>query len=99
MIKSRGFRIELGEIEAALHAIPGVREAVAVAMPDQEVGNRIKAVVVVQEPGTLTTVQVQQHCARRIPRYMIPEVIEFRASLPRTSTGKVDRPRLAPGTS
>jgi amino acid adenylation domain-containing protein len=95
MIKSGGYRIELGEIESALLSHPGVREAAAVAIPDEIIGNRIKAIVAAQEFHVLRPVDLQQHCATLIPKYMIPEVIEFRDVLPRTSTGKIDRMRLA----
>src|SRR5580704_15906439 len=95
MIKSRGYRIELGEIESALLSHPAVREAAAIAVPDEVVGNRIKAVVAAHEPDSVDATELQQHCATRIPTYMIPEFIEFRGSLPKTSTGKVDRVELS----
>ena len=95
MIKSRGYRIELGEIESALLSHPAVREAAAVAIPDDVVGNRIKAVVAADEMQSIKAADLQQHCGARIPKYMIPELIEFRQSLPKTSTGKVDRVRLS----
>jgi len=94
-IKSRGYRIELGEIESALLSHPGVREAAAVAIPDDLIGNRIKAVVAAHEAQSLKIAELQQFCATRIPKYMIPELIEFCDSLPKTSTGKIDRVRLA----
>jgi amino acid adenylation domain-containing protein len=94
MIKSRGYRIELGEIESALLSHPGVREAAAIAIPDDVIGNRIKAFISTHESHTLKSVDLQQFCATRIPKYMIPEFIEFMAELPKTSTGKVDRVRL-----
>ncbi|HEV2175789.1 MAG TPA: amino acid adenylation domain-containing protein [Terriglobia bacterium] len=93
-IKSRGYRIELGEIEAAILSHPGVREAAAIALPDDEVGNRIKAVVAPHNGDPITALDLQQHCASRVPRYMIPELVELRESLPKTSTGKIDRVRL-----
>jgi len=93
-IKSRGYRIELGEIEAALVDHPRVREAVVLAIPDEEIGNRLVGVVVVDQGGGVTASQIQQHCALRLPKYMIPGSIEFHDRLPKTSTGKVDRPRL-----
>jgi L-proline---[L-prolyl-carrier protein] ligase len=95
-IKSRGFRIELGEIEAALLDHPRVREAVVLPIPDEEIGNRLIAVVVVEvvEQNEVTSAQLQQHCALRLPKYMIPGSIEFRERLPKTSTGKVDRAQL-----
>lgn len=94
-IKSRGYRIELGEIEAALLSHNNVKEAAAVAIPDEEIGNRIKAFVSLNEPDGITAVQLQQHCAARIPKYMIPEFIELYDVLPKTSTGKIDRVSLA----
>jgi amino acid adenylation domain-containing protein len=94
MIKSRGYRIELGEIETALLSHPGVREAAAVAIPDEVVGNRIKAIVAPHDSQSLKSVELQQYCALRIPKYMIPEIIEFCPDLPKTSTGKIDRVQL-----
>jgi amino acid adenylation domain-containing protein len=97
MIKSRGYRIELGEIEIALLSHPGVKEAAAIAIPDEIVGNRITAVVSAHESHFLKAAELQQYCGARIPKYMIPELIEFRDSLPKTSTGKIDRVQLAQG--
>jgi len=94
MIKSRGYRIELGEIETALLNHPGVREVAAIAIPDDIVGNRIKAVVALHAGSSLQAAELQQHCATRIPKYMIPDLIEFCDSLPKTSTGKIDRVSL-----
>lgn len=94
MIKSRGYRIELGEIESALLGHPAVKEAVAIAIPDDVVSNRIVAVVAAHDGAAIKPSELQQHCAARIPKYMIPELIEFRESLPKTSTGKIDRVQL-----
>jgi acyl-coenzyme A synthetase/AMP-(fatty) acid ligase len=94
MIKSRGYRIELGEIEAAIYAIPGVREAAVVAIPDDALGTRIRAFVVPMEPDSVSPLSVQQRCAERVPKYAVPEMVTCCESLPRTSTGKVDRPKL-----
>jgi len=95
MIKSRGYRIEIGEIETAIYSHPGVREAAVVAIPDPEISNRIKAFIAPNLPGSLSKAEIQQHCAQRIPKYMVPELVEFCETLPKTSTGKVDRKRLA----
>jgi amino acid adenylation domain-containing protein len=95
MIKSRGYRIELGEIENALLSHPGVREAAVLAVPDEIIGNRIRAVVSLQIPRSLGVLDLQQYCAARVPQYMIPEQIDFLDELPKTSTGKIDRVKLA----
>lgn len=91
MVKTGGYRVELGEIETALFAHPGIRDAAAVAVPDDLLGNRISAVVVAEG---LSEQVIRAHCAVLLPRYMVPETIEFRAALPRTATDKIDRPRL-----
>lgn len=95
MIKSRGYRIELGEIESALLSHPGVREAAVLAIPDEVVGNRLRAVVAAHVPDSLKALELQQHCATRVPKYMIPEFIDLCVELPKTSTGKIDRVKLA----
>lgn len=93
-IKSRGYRIELGEIESALSAHPAVAECAVVAVPDDVVGNRLKAFVVSSDPA-VDAGDLTRFCARLLPRYMVPEVFEFVAMLPKTSTGKTDRAALA----
>ena len=94
-VKSRGYRIELGDIEAALYAHPSVVEAAVLAVPDEAVGSRLRAFVALREGDTLTAGALQAHCAGLVPRYMVPEAIEIRPHLPKTSTGKTDRTRLA----
>src|SRR5579884_106054 len=94
-IKSRGFRIELGEIETALYNHPAVREAAAVAIPDELIGNRIHAFVALNEPAAATAGDLERHCLAALPRYMVPEQIVLRPVLPKTSTGKIDRRALA----
>jgi amino acid adenylation domain-containing protein len=94
-VKSRGYRIELGDIEAALYAHPSVVEAAVLAVPDEALGSRLRAFVALREGDTLTAGALQTHCAGLVPRYMVPEAIEVRPHLPKTSTGKTDRTRLA----
>jgi amino acid adenylation domain-containing protein len=95
MVKTRGYRVELGEVETALYQHPAIREAVVLPVPDELLGSRLRAVVCAEDPGGLTREEVLDHCRRRLPSYMVPDVVEFCEVLPRTSTGKVDRVRLA----
>jgi acyl-CoA synthetase (AMP-forming)/AMP-acid ligase II len=95
MVKTRGYRVELGEVEAALYAHPAIREAVVLPMPDEILGSRLRAVISANGSGGLTRQEVLEHCLRRLPGYMVPDVVEFCEALPRTSTGKVDRAQLA----
>jgi amino acid adenylation domain len=92
-IKSRGYRIELGEIESTLYSHPDIEEAVVIAIPDEEIGSRLKAIVATRNGKTLQKRDLEYFCAERLPKYMIPE-IEFRSELPKTPTGKIDRTLL-----
>ena len=94
MVKTRGYRVELGEIEAALVAHAAVLEAVATPLPDPALGNRIVASVVLRAGLEADAAALRAHCAERLPSYMIPELIEVRPEMPRTSTGKADRGTL-----
>ena len=95
MIKSRGYRIEIGEIETVLSNHSEIKTAIVIPIPDELIGNRIVAVIVPLSKGTIKKEDVIRYCAKRLPKYMIPEIIEFRDSLPMTSSGKVDRKKLS----
>ena len=95
MIKSRGYRIEIGEIETVLNNHPEIENAVVIPIPDELIGNRITVIAVPATPGRVTKEDIVQYCSQHLPRYMIPESVEFRESLPTTSSGKVDRRKLS----
>lgn len=95
MIKTRGYRVELGEIENALYGHEDVKEAVAVAIPDSLLGNRIRAFVVLAPGSRVTPRELESVCLQTLPKYMIPERFELRDVLPKTSSGKIDRAALS----
>ena len=95
MVKTRGYRVELGEVEAALYGHPAIHEAVVLPIPDELLGSRLRAVISADGSAGLTREEVLEHCRRQLPGYMVPDVVEFCEALPRTSTGKVNRARLA----
>jgi amino acid adenylation domain-containing protein len=94
-IKSRGYRIELGDIEAALYAHPLVSECAVIPIPDEVLGNRLRAFVVTRD--ALGDTELARFCATLLPKYMVPECFTFLQALPKTSTGKVDRRALTSG--
>jgi amino acid adenylation domain-containing protein len=94
MAKIRGYRVELGEIEATLYRHPAIQEAAVLPMPDELLGSRLRAVVTA-DGSNLSREDVLDHCRRWLPSYMVPDIVEFREEMPRTSTGKVDRAGLA----
>jgi amino acid adenylation domain-containing protein len=95
MVKSRGYRIELPEIEYVITSHPLVRHAAAIPVPDELIGNKILAYISLVEGGQLDANTLLDFCAMQLPKYMIPELFEFRDSLPMTSSGKIDRKSLA----
>jgi amino acid adenylation domain-containing protein len=95
MVKIRGYRVELGEVEATLYRHPAIREAAVLPVPDELLGSRLWAVVTAEGAGNLTRENVLDHCRQWLPGYMVPDIVEFREEMPRTSTGKVDRVGLA----
>jgi acyl-CoA synthetase (AMP-forming)/AMP-acid ligase II len=86
--------IELEEIEKAIQQHPEIEDVAVIAIPDEEIGNRLKAVAVLMSGSGLDQSVFQSFCAQTIPKYMIPESIEFRSQLPKSPTGKVDRVAL-----
>ena len=81
------------EIEAVLKAHPAVAEAVAYGIPDAKYGQLVGAAVVPRAEVTEATVVA--HCAALLAGFKVPSVVHVVESIPRTPTGKVQRPRMA----
>ncbi|MFJ3233886.1 amino acid adenylation domain-containing protein [Streptomyces sp. NPDC086787] len=97
-VKLRGFRIEPAEVETALLALPDVREAVVLADQDTAGQPRLVAAIA-RDPGQDTdgagTARDRRGTlAHRLPDYMIPSLFVELDALPRTRSGKPDRPAL-----
>jgi 2-aminobenzoate-CoA ligase len=97
MIVSAGYNIAGPEVEAALLAHPAVAEAGVVGVPDEARGQIVKAFVVLK-PGhagdEAMARELQEHVKATVAPYKYPRAVEFRAALPRTETGKLQRFRL-----
>lgn len=94
MIKSRGYRIALEEIERILSMHPNVKEVAVIAIIDEKIGHKLKAVIVPIQSSSLSFKDIVNYCCDKLPQYMVPEIIEFRDHLPRTSRCKVDKASL-----
>jgi acyl-coenzyme A synthetase/AMP-(fatty) acid ligase len=100
--KSRGIFISPIEIENALRGHAAVAEACVVPLPDREIGNRIRAVVVLREgvrPGDALADEIRAALKSRIAPYKVPQVIEFTDALPKSAVGKVLRRALTATTA
>ena len=89
LINRAGEKISPVEVDEALLSHPGVREAVAFAVPDEKYGEAVAAAVVVSA-GT-TAEDVQAHVAGRLASFKVPSVIHVVDAIPKTATGKVQR--------
>ncbi len=94
MVKRRGYRIELDEIEMALYTHPAVKEAAAIALPGEDSGVRIKAVLVCRDGKRPSLIELKRFCVENLPAYMVPDLFAFHDALPKTSTDKMDYQRL-----
>lgn len=94
MIKTRGYRVEPEEIERWLLQHPLVTEVAVMPVPDEMAGTLLKAVVAHGTNTPPSKRELQRLCAKNLPDYMIPRFIEFIPTLPKTSTGKLDRALL-----
>jgi long-chain acyl-CoA synthetase len=92
LINKSGFKIDPREVEALLETHPRVLEAVVLGVPSPYGDERVKAVIV--PVGPCTEAEIVAHCRGQIADFKIPSLIEFRASLPKTATGKVRRALL-----
>ena len=97
VIISAGYRIGPVEVESALVSHPAVAEAAAVAAPDEERGQIVRAVVVLRSghaPDEALARELQDHVKQRTAPYKYPRLVEFADALPKTPSGKIKRAEL-----
>ena len=97
VIIAAGYRIGPFEVESACIEHPAVREAAAVASPDEVKGNVVKAFIVLaegNEPSDELAKDIQTFVRQRLSAYAYPRRVEFTDELPKTLTGKIRRIEL-----
>ncbi len=91
-IKHKGYRVSSSEIEGVLQENQAVVGACVVGIPDEKVGERIKAFVVLKEDVKgVTGYDLIKWCRKRLAGYKVPQHIEFRDMLPTSKVGKLLR--------
>ena len=79
MIKCSGFRISPTEVEEVLFQTGKIRQAAVIGVPDASLGQVVKAFVVPREANNGDTEELLTYCAEKMPRYMVPKLIEVMA--------------------
>ena len=92
-VKIRGFRVELGEIEATLTRQAGVGTAAVILRQDEEI-ERLVAYLVLEENSTASAGTLRSALSETLPLYMVPAHFEMLDSMPRLTSGKIDRKAL-----
>ena len=96
MIKTGGINVAPLEVEAVLLTHPAVKQAYVVGVPDRVRGELVAAAIELREGQPVTGETLDGFCRERLASYKVPALFVFRKSddFPRTSTGKVQKPRL-----
>ena len=94
VIKSGGEWISSIELENAIMAHPDVLEAAVVGVPDPRWDERPLACVVLRNGNPISSDQLRDFLAARVPKWWIPERWAFLDEIPKTSVGKFDKKRL-----
>ncbi len=94
MIITHGMNVYPLEVENVLKAHPKVKEAAVAGKQDKSKGETLVAFIVLQQDCYISEKEIIDYCKRQLANYKIPRLIEFRADLPKTPTGKILKRKL-----
>ncbi|MCB9889959.1 MAG: acyl--CoA ligase [Planctomycetes bacterium] len=91
IIKSRGEKISPHEIEQVLSTLPGVFECRVLGVPDEVLGQAVRAEIIRRDGHDLSDADVRRALKAALEPYKMPREVAFVTSLPKSSSGKVRR--------
>ena len=94
IIKTRGEKVSSVEVENALYEIDGISEAAVIGVPDDLLGQAVRAYVVLAEGAELDERAIIRACRERLESYMVPRDVVLIEQLPQTASGKVRKKTL-----
>ena len=94
MVISGGVNIYPAEVEAVLYRHPDIVDVAVIGVPDEKMGEQVKAIVEPRRGVTLAEAEVIEFCRSHIAHYKCPRSIEFVTALPRDPNGKVRKREL-----
>ncbi|WP_163508271.1 long-chain-fatty-acid--CoA ligase [Fodinicola acaciae] len=89
MIITGGENVYSAEVENALARHPAVATCAVIGVPDEQWGERVHAVVVLQQGNTATARELTDFCRQSIANYKIPRTVAFVDALPMSGAGKI----------
>jgi acyl-CoA synthetase (AMP-forming)/AMP-acid ligase II len=92
VIRRGGENVSSVLVEKVLREHPRVTEAAVIGVPDPVLGQEIKAYVVAD--GPLAEDELRAFAAERLAKFQVPRLWEFRTSLPKTPTQRVEKYKL-----
>jgi acyl-CoA synthetase (AMP-forming)/AMP-acid ligase II len=91
MIVSGGENIYPNEVEEAIRGHPAVQDVAVIGLPDDRWGEVVTAVIESVPGEQVDTAGLLEFLGTRLAAYKRPKLIKFRAALPRTASGKIQR--------
>jgi long-chain acyl-CoA synthetase len=91
IIKYKGYSVYPREIEELLYAHEAVKEAAVLGIPDPEVGEKIKAYIVLKDEykGKVKEEDIINYLKDKLAPYKLPKIVEFKDNLPKSMVGKI----------
>ena len=94
LIMVGGFNVYPREVDEVLHSHPAVHEAAAVGIPDDFLGEVVKACVSLKPGQKLNQDDLISYCGQQLVDYKVPKVVEILEELPKTGSAKIDKLKL-----
>lgn len=91
MIIASGFKVYPRNVEEAIYAHPSVKECAVIGIGDAYRGQTVKAVIALKTDGTLTIEELSHFLQDKLSPIEMPKIVEFRAELPKTAVGKIQK--------
>lgn len=91
LINVGGKKVSPLEVETVLNDFPGVRESVCIGIPDEMMGEVVKAFVVLKPGSEVNYQELTKYAKSRLEDYKVPAAIEAIDEVPKTQSGKIQR--------
>lgn len=94
IVKTRGEKVSTIEVENVLHGLRGISEAAVVGVPDDRLGEALRAYVVLEQEAALTEEDILRYARSKLENFMVPREVVVLDELPHTESGKIRKGSL-----